>query len=64
MKLSTTILFLLTLTLAWLVFRKYATADKGIGDSVHAVTSYLGIKQWEHCGCKVRQEKWNRALPY
>jgi hypothetical protein len=37
---------------------------RGLGDVVAKVTSALGIKQKPGCGCKRRQEKLNKLVPF
>lgn len=38
-----------------LIIRKH----KGLGDTVAAVASAIGIEKTENCGCAERQEAWN-----
>ena len=44
--------------------------QKGLGDTVAAITEATGIKAvvkamfGENCGCSVRQEKLNKLVPY
>jgi len=37
---------------------------RGLGDVVAKVASALGIKQKPGCGCKRRQEKLNKLVPF
>lgn len=37
---------------------------RGLGDVVAKVTAALGIKQKPGCGCKRRQEKLNKLVPF
>jgi hypothetical protein len=37
---------------------------RGLGDLVAKATSALGIKQKPGCGCKQRQEKLNKLVPF
>jgi len=47
--------------------------SKGLGDTIHKVTKFLGIKKVvdnvskvtkKDCGCKKRQQTLNRFFPY
>lgn len=44
--------------------------QKGLGDTVAAITEATGIKAvvkamfGENCGCDIRQEKLNKLVPY
>ena len=44
--------------------------QKGLGDTVAAITEATGIKAvvkamfGENCGCSVRQDKLNKLVPY
>lgn len=49
---------------AFMYISRINYGHRGAGDTVHALASALGIKQMENCGCKQRQENWNRAFPY
>lgn len=37
---------------------------KGLGDLIAKMTSLVGIKPKEGCGCKKRQETLNEAVPF
>ena len=38
--------------------------SRGIGDSAKKAFGRMGIKQKKDCGCKKRQNKWNKVIPY
>jgi hypothetical protein len=49
---------------AFMLLSKYNYGHRGAGDTVHAMASAIGIKQYENCGCSLRQKKWNENFPY
>tara|TARA_R100000742_G_C4268066_1_gene86367 strand:- start:112 stop:246 length:135 start_codon:yes stop_codon:yes gene_type:complete len=38
--------------------------QRGLGDTVAAITNFVGIKKTEECNCKKRQEWLNEKFPY
>lgn len=45
-------------------FNPIQQSSRGLGDTVAKITSKLGIKKTEDCGCDKRQAVLNRLVPY
>ena len=37
---------------------------KGLGDTISEIIDFAGIKKLSDCGCKERQEWFNKKIPY
>lgn len=38
--------------------------DRGLGDTIARLLTWLGFKGWKGCKCRSRQEWLNRLMPY
>lgn len=64
MRPATVILTLLVVVAVWLLYRKFNTSDRGVGDSVAALFQFLGIEKRPGCGCEARHKGLNEMLKY